>query len=281
MILVTGATGTVGREVVAQLLASGQGVRALTRDPSKAALDARVEVVAGDLARPGTLASAVAGAERVFSLALGPEVGVQERNLAAAAREAGVRHIVKLSVLGAGGDAPTGVAAWHDAGERALRESGLAWTFVRPGAFMSNALWWRGTIERQGKVFSSFGDGKLPVVHPRDVAAVAVRALTTPGHEGQAYPLTGPEALGTGEQVRILAAVLGKPIELVPITDAAAREEMRAAGMPAYLIDALTPFGEVVRSGKAAKVFDTLVRLTGRQPLTFADWAREHASAFR
>jgi uncharacterized protein YbjT (DUF2867 family) len=281
MILVTGATGTVGREVVAQLLATGQKVRALVRDPSKAKLDARVELVAGDLTQAETLVRAVRGAERLFSLALGPQLGMQEGGLARNAKKAGVRHIVKLSVLGAGGRARSGVAVWHDAGERAIREAGIDWTFVRPGAFMSNALWWSSTIRSQGRVFSNFGDGKLPVVHPRDIAAVAVRALTSPGHEGKAYPLTGPEALSTAEQVRILAAAIGRTIEYVSITDDVAREGMLKAGMPSYLIDALLPFGEIVRSGRAAEVLGTVEEVTGKAPLTFAEWAREHAAEFR
>jgi len=281
MILVIGATGTVGREVVAQLLLEGQRVRALTRDPSRARLDERVKLIAGDLARPETLARAVEGSERVFSVALGPEGGLREGALARAARDAGVRHIVKLSVLGAGGNARSGVASWHDSGERAIQESGIAWTFVRPTAFMSNALWWSDTIRSEGRVFSNFGYGKLAVIHPRDVASVAVRALVSPGHEGKAYPLTGPEALGTDEQVRILAAAIGRPIEYVPVDDDAALERMRMAGMPAYLIDALLPFGEVVRGGRATRVSGVVKQLTGRQPLTFAEWAREHAAEFR
>jgi uncharacterized protein YbjT (DUF2867 family) len=280
MILVTGATGTVGREVVAQLLASDQRVRALVRDPSRARLDPRVELVAGDLTRPETLARAVQGAERVFSLALGPELAVHESNLARAAVRADVRHVVKLSVLGASGKG-AGVTAWHDAGERVLRESGLDWTFVRPGAFMSNALGWRDTIRSQGKVFTHFGDGRLPVIHPRDIAAVAVRALTTPGHAGQAYPLTGPEALTTSEQVAILASAIGRPLEHVPVDDEQARAAMQAAGMPAYLVEALLPFGAIVRSGRAAEVLSTVEQVTGRPALTFAAWARENAPAFR
>jgi uncharacterized protein YbjT (DUF2867 family) len=280
MILVTGATGTVGREVVALLLEAGREVRALTRDPSTARLDPRVELVAGDLTRPETLERAVDGAERVFSLALGPELGAQEESLARAARRAGVRHVVKLSVLGAGGRARAGVASWHDAGERAIQESGIAWTFVRPGAFMSNALYWSDTIRTQGKVFSNFADGRLASVHPRDIADVAVRALTAPGHEGQAYALTGPEALTTGEQVRLLAAAVGRPIEYVPISDDEARSAMRNAGMPAYLIDALLPFGSYVRSGRAAEVLPTVEQVTGRRPLTFAEWAQEYGASF-
>jgi uncharacterized protein YbjT (DUF2867 family) len=119
---------------------------------------------------------------------------------------------------------------------------------------MSNALWWSPTIRSQGKVFSNFGEGKLSLVHPRDIAAVAVRALTSAGHQGKAYDLTGPEPLSTGEQVRILGDAIGKHLEYVPVGDDAAREQLEKAGTPTYLIDALLPFGPVVRSGGAAGV---------------------------
>jgi len=281
MILVTGATGTVGREVVAQLLAAGEKVRALSRDPSKAPFDGRVELVAGDLTKPETLPPAVAGVDRVFSLAVGPQIGAQEDNLAQASKKASVRRIVNISVLGAGEAGRGGVAEWHNAGERAIQNSGIAWTFVRPGAFMSNALFWRGSIKSLGKVFSNCGDGKTTPIHPRDIAAVAVRALTAPGHEEKAYPLTGPQAISVAEQVRILSDAIGKPIEYVPITDEVAREQMLKAGIPGPYIDALLPFGAHVRAGKAARVLDTVEQVTGKRPLTFADWAREHADAFR
>ena len=281
MILVTGATGTVGREVVVQLLAARERVRALSRDPSKAHFDGGVEFVAGDLTKPETLPAALAGVDRVFSLAIGPQIGLQEDNLAQASKKAGVRHIVNISVLGAGEAGRGGVAEWHIAGERAIQNSGIAWTFVRPGAFMSNALLWRGSIKNLGKVFSNYGDGKTTPIHPRDIAAVAVRALTTPGHEGKAYPLTGPQAISVAEQVRILSEAIGKPIQYVPITDEIAREQMQKAGVPTPYIDALLPFGAHVRAGKAARVLDTVEQVTGKQPLTFTDWAREHADAFR
>ena len=281
MILVTGATGTVGREVVSQLLAAGQPVRALTRHPDRARLDPRVDVVRGDLERPETLAEAVKGVDRVFSLAVGPRLGEQEAGLAEAARGAGVRHIVKLSVLGAGENTRRGVVSWHSAGERAIRRIGVPWTFVQPGTFMSNSLFWADSIRREGRVYSNFGDGRTAPIHPSDIAAAAVLALTTPGHEGKAWPLTGPEALSTGEQVRLLAAALGRPIEFVPISDEVARAGMEQAGMPAYLIEALLPFAAVVRSGKAGDVLPTVEQLTGRPALRFAEWARENAGAFR
>ena len=140
MILVTGATGTVGREVVGLLVKDGQKVRAMTRDPKKARFDPKVEVVAGDFARPETLEKAAQGAEAVFSLSTGPELGAHEGALARAAKKAGAKRLVKLSVMGAGSGGENVIVKWHDAGEKAIRESGLAWTFVRPGTFMSNVL---------------------------------------------------------------------------------------------------------------------------------------------
>jgi uncharacterized protein YbjT (DUF2867 family) len=281
VILVTGATGTVGREVVAQLVAGGHPVRAMTRNPEKAKLDAKVQIVAGDLTRPDSLAAAVAGVDAVFSLAAGPMIGVLEANLARAAKSAGVKRIVSLSVLGAGKPNPTPIVTWHEAGERAIAESGVPWTYVRPGGFMSNALQWAGTIKAAGKVFSPYGEGKLVPIHPRDIAAVAVLALTTAGHEGKAYGLTGSEPLSTREQTAILSEVAGRPIAYVPIDDATARENMIKAGLPAPIVDSLLQFAANVRAGKGAEVAPDFERVTGRKPLRFVDWARENAAAFR
>jgi len=280
MILVTGATGTVGREVVTQLLAAGEQVRGMTRNPSTGKLDARVEVVKGDFAAPDTLAKAVEGVEQVFSLTFGPQTGTHERDLAGLAKKAGVRHIVKLSAMGGDGETKNAIRKWHEQGEEAIKETGISWTIVRPGGFMSNALRWRETVRTQGKVFSNYGYGKLPSVHPRDIAAVAVRALTSDGHEGKTYHLTGPEALSVGEQVDILSEALGRRIEYVPITDDVARKGMEKAGMPALIIDALIPFAAFIRSGRAAEVLPTVEEVTGRPALTFIEWARENAEAF-
>jgi uncharacterized protein YbjT (DUF2867 family) len=280
VILVTGATGTVGCEVVAQLLVAGEKVRALTRNPSRAHLDEQVELVAGDFNQPETLAKAVEGVESIFSLAFGPQLAIQEASLAQAGQKAGAQHIVKLSALRPGGEARSTIATWHLASERAIQNMGIAWTFVQPGAFMSNALNWRDTIKSQGKVFSNYGDGKVAYIHPRDIAAVAVHALTEPGHEGKTYQVTGPEALSVGEVVQLLSEAVGKPIEYVPITDDATREGMQKAGLPAFLIDALLPYASFVRTGKGAEILPTVEEVIGRRPLTFADWAREHATDF-
>jgi uncharacterized protein YbjT (DUF2867 family) len=281
MILVTGATGTVGREVVQQLVAAGQKVRAMTRDPSKARFDSKVEVVAGDFEDPKSLDKAAAGVASVFSLPSGPKIGVHEGNLATAAKKAGVRSIVKLSVQGAGGQARSPIAAWHEAGEKAIQDSGLAWTFVRPGGFMSNARQWAATIKSMGKVFSPYGDGRSVPIHPKDIAAVSVAALTSSSHDGKAYPLTGGESLTMAEQVKTLAEAVGKPIEYVAISDEQAREGMVKAGMPPFLIDALLPMAAFIRSGKAGEVLPTVQQVLGRKPLTWAEWCQENAGAFR
>lgn len=283
MILVTGSTGNVGREVVALLVAAGQQVRALSRDPAKAKakFDAKVEVVQGELGNPESLAKAVVGVEAAFSLGAGPLLGTWEANLAQAAKKAGVRRIVKLSVQGAGGSRTNAITEWHMAGEKAYRDSGIPWTFVRPGYFMSNALGWAPTIKAQGKVFSNFGDGKIVPIHPRDIAAVAVKALTSAGHEGKSYTVTGPEALGVAEQVRILSEAVGRPIEYVQITDEAVRDGMLKAGMPAQVVDSLVGLGDLVRRGYLATISPDAAQVLGRKLYTYADWARENAAAFR
>ncbi|HYK39144.1 MAG TPA: SDR family oxidoreductase [Candidatus Eremiobacteraceae bacterium] len=280
MILVTGATGTVGREVVTQLLASGKKVRAMTRNPAKARLDQRVELVRGDFDAPESLERAINGAEKIFSLTFGPKTGTHEGSLAAAAKKAGVRQILKLSALGGDDELRNDIRKWHDEGEAAIRNTGVPLTVLRPTGFMSNALHWRESIRSAGKVFSNYGDGKLPCIHPRDIAAVAVRALTSDGHEDKAYTLTGPEALSVREQVGILADAMRRSIEYVVVTDDAARKGMMRAGMPGFLIDALIPFAEFVRSGRAAQVNRTVEEVTGRSAFTFRDWARDNASAF-
>lgn len=281
MILVTGATGNVGGEVVRQLLAAGVRVRALVRDASKAKLDLKVDVAVGDFTTPDSLAKAVAGVEKVFSLAVGPQGPAHELALAIAAKKAGVSHIVGLSVLGAGSGGQNAILQWHDAGERAIRESGVAWTFVRPGGFMSNARNWIDTVKSSGKVFAPYGDGKTAPIHTHDIAAVVVKALTGSGHEGKSYSLTGDEALTTGEQVHQLSEAVGKPIEYVSVSDEAARGGMLKSGMPSVLVEALIQMGAAVRGGHMAEVLPTVQEVTGQKPRTFASWAKENAGAFR
>jgi uncharacterized protein YbjT (DUF2867 family) len=286
MIFVTGATGTVGREVVKLLLDQDVPVRALTRDPAKAKIDPRAAVIAGDTSKPQTFAKALRGVDALFTVVFGPNMAAEEAELARVAKEAGVKHVVKLSALGAGANSANGtregIAAMHVTAEQALAASGVAWTLVQPTAFMSNVLFQREPIVRAGKIFSNYGDGKIPYVHPRDIAAVAVEALTSPAeHEGQAYPVTGGEALGVADLARTLGDAIGRTIEYVPVTDEATAQTFRGHGMHEVIVGALLPFGAIVRSGRATEVLPTVREVLGREPLTFAEWAREHAGAFQ
>jgi uncharacterized protein YbjT (DUF2867 family) len=280
MILVTGASGTVGREVVAQLLAQKLPVRALTRNAATGTFPAGVDVALGDLERPETLPAALAGVHKVFALSSGPAVGQHDANLARAVKAAGIKRLVKLSANSVTDHPSQLIGQWHLAGEQAIRDAGLAWTFVRPGGFMTNAYNWIATVKAVGKVFAAAGDGKSAPIDPRDIAAVVVRALTTDGHEGQTYTLSGPEALTMAEQVAQLARAIDKPLAYVAVPDAAAREGMRKAGLPTVMIDAILELMGNVRAGEGAVVLPTVEQVLGRKARRFADWAQEHRQAF-
>lgn len=282
MILVTGANGTIGSEVVKQLIDSGQSVRALVRDPAKAAkLGGKVEVVQGDLSKPETLGVAFRGVEKAFLLATGPGLPQLDGHAIDAAKAGGVKHIVKLSVLGATMDPGLIIGRWHRAGETKLESSGIAWTFLRPGGFFTNALGWASTIKAQGAVYAPLGEGKSASIDPRDVAAVGVAALTKPGHEGKAYDLTGPQALSMAEQVQAISVAIGKPLKFVDVPEAAAKGGMLKAGMPEPLVNGLLELMALTKAGKVAMVSNAVEQVTGKPARTFEAWAREFAAAFQ
>ncbi|MFI6167873.1 NAD(P)H-binding protein [Nocardia sp. NPDC051052] len=282
MILITGATGTIGSEIVRQLVARGEQVRAVTRDPAQASLPAGVEVVRGDYHEPASIAAAAAGADAAFIVGiLGPEYVDADRTLITTARDAGVRRIVKLSAIGTGEKAVGGIGSWHLPGEQAARESGVDWTILRPSSFASNTLSWADAIRNDQPVPSMTGSGRQGVVDPRDVSAVAVQALLSSDHAGRVYTLTGPELLTSADQVAVLAEVLGQPLEVVDVQNEAAREHMRSAGLSEAFIDAALAGQAYVRGGGNAVVTDDLRQALGRAPRTYAEWAADHAAVFR
>lgn len=282
MILVTGATGTVGSEVVAQLLAAGQPVRVLTRSPEKAAkYAAHVEIAQGDLANPESLIAAFAGIDKVFLLATGLDIPKLEANAVDAAKKAGVKHIVKLSAAGAEIEPGIQLGRWHRESEKYLEESGIAWTILRPGSFDSNTLSWAGTIKEKGMVFHVTGNGKTTPIDPADIAAVAVAALTTPGHERKIYNLTGPEALSVEEQVARISKTIGKPIQAIDTPEAAARSGMLAQGMPHPLVEAVLELMALTRGGHGGATTTTVEEVLGRKARTFDAWLQDHVDAFR
>jgi uncharacterized protein YbjT (DUF2867 family) len=271
-ILVTGATGTVGREVVAELLARGHAVRALTRDAAKADFPAGVEVVQGDLTEPDSLVPALEGVTGVHLITFGGayfaplETGPHILELA---RAAGVRRV---TVLHGGESTPL---------ESAVRsDDGVDWTVLMPVEFMGNALEWAEGIVAAGEVREPFVSRLSAMVHEGDIGAVAAVALTEEGHGGQEYVITGPELLTVGDKVATIAAARGREIALVELTEEQAVAQWREAGHPEAVIGfLLEAYGNTPEVGRT--VLDTVEKVTGRPARTFGQWAAEHADAFK
>lgn len=281
MILVTGATGNVGGELVAQLAARGESVRAMTRRPEAVRFPAGVEVVRGDFDDPASLDAAFAGADRAFLMsaqmpgsAQGPTHDLQ---LVEAARRAGAGHVVKLSVYSGGaGDDPIG--RWHREAEAAVMESGMDWTMLRPGRFMSNALQWAPMIRRGHTVAIPFATRPSASIDPADIAAVALLALTEEGHAKVAYQLSGPQVLTPAEELRILAETLDRPLRLVEPTIDDTKAGMIKAGIAPPVVEAIVT--RTLSGDEGTEVLPTVADLLGRPPGTFASWAAAHAELF-
>ncbi|MFI6906910.1 NAD(P)H-binding protein [Nonomuraea sp. NPDC050394] len=269
--LITGATGTVGRNVVAELLEAGHQVRALTRNPEKAGLPEGVEVVAGDLAQPETLDAAFDGVTAVHLINFAGDNYEPLENgdlIVKLAEKHGVR---RATVLGGRADGPL---------EQALTGSELEWTLLSPVEFMSNTKqWWAETIRAGEVIKEPFGGRLSAMVHERDIAAVAAKVLVDGGYDGQELVLTGPEAVTTEEKARQLGAAIGKEVAFEELTEAGAREMWAAKGMGPELIEFLVDaLGNTPEIGYT--VVDTVERVTGRPARTFAQWAQENAAAF-
>jgi (4-alkanoyl-5-oxo-2,5-dihydrofuran-3-yl)methyl phosphate reductase len=280
MILITGATGNIGKELVPLLCENSWPIRLLVRDEKKVAhLDPRIERTVGDLNDPETLLPAMREVDRIFLVTYETQ---QDINVIEAAKRAGVRQIVKLSTLEAG-QHKIQVGRWHYEREELIRASGLDWTFLRPGMFMSNTIeWWAQSIKGQGSVFFPGGKrGRVAPIDPRDIAAVAACTLTQPGHGGQAYELTGLELLTIGEMVQVIGKVLGKPIQYRDIPPVAAKLFMLKAGMDKALVNALMEMLGSLRRNEGAITTNTALQVTGSEPRTFEAWCRENIEAFR
>ncbi|HEX8845877.1 MAG TPA: SDR family oxidoreductase [Pyrinomonadaceae bacterium] len=283
-ILVTGATGTVGSLLVEKLAAAGARARALVRSPKKAEGVHRLglETTIGDFDEPETLKPALEGAERVFLLsAPDPRQAELQSNLIRAAKEAGVRHIVKLSAIGVGGELDSiSLGRLHRETEEEIERSGIEYTHLRPNGFMQNTFMFAGTIKAQGVFYAPFGDARVSYVDARDVAAVALSALTEDGHAGKAYEITGPEALSYRDIAGEFSSVLDREVKHIEVPTDAARGAMTGMGMQPWLADALVELFEFYSEGGAERVTDTVRAVTGREPITFAQFARDHAEAF-
>ncbi|GAA4938234.1 NAD(P)H-binding protein [Streptomonospora halophila] len=281
-ILVTGATGNVGRHVVRRLSDEGRAVRALTRDPAKADLPAGVEAVQGDLADPGSLGPALEGVDTAFLV--WPSV---QADAAAAetvqAMAAGVERIAYLSTMGIDperSEREGGILGSHAMLERLIKESGMSWTFVRAGGFAANLRDWIPRIRETGVIRMAYPNLARPLIHEADIAEVAVRALTESGHAGAAYEITGPAGITQAEQARIIGEELGAPVRVEAMTDDEAVRELTESGLPEEMArQILEAHARMVAHPEPAT--DTLERVTGAPPRTFRQWAADRVAAER
>lgn len=280
-ILVTGATGNVGSRVVPELKARGVRVRAFVRDPGRAAkmFGDGVEVAAGDFSDATSLPGAMEGVESVFlACANDPRQVEYEVGVIEAAREAGVRRIVKLSALGAEVGSTVAFWDWHGKIEGQLRASGLPAVVLRPAFNMTNLLGSAEGIRQSGSLFAPAGGANVAMIDPADVASVAAVALTEEGHDGETYTLTGPEAITFERVAEDISAATGRRVQFIAVPDEAARQTLIAGGMPEFVADQVVAVFGFLRQGSQNGTTDTVRALTGRRPRPLAAFVRDHGS---
>lgn len=283
MLLIFGATGHIGEELVSILALKGVPAVAVTRAPRRGPDLPGIRWVKADLADPTSLTDVFQGVRAMFLLTgNGANLAALQINALRAAEMAGVEYVVKLSALGASDHSKSPIGRAHYEVERALLASGLAWTILRPHVFMQNLIDQAPTIAREGRVYSASGEGKIPFVDTRDIAAVAAVALTQPGHEGQKYVLTGPEALSYSDVARIFSEVVGRRVEYVALSLEETRDRMVQAGASSWAIESLLALSAYQRAGGPTEaVHDTVEKILGRPPGSFAEFAKDHASIFQ
>jgi uncharacterized protein YbjT (DUF2867 family) len=285
MILVTGATGLNGKELLRLLSARGVGVRALVRDPARAeAITAlpHIEIVQGDMARPETLVTALRGVDRAMLISSSDPMMLDvQSNFIEAAKKAGVKHVVKLSGIMPELDSTFRFARMHGEIEKRLEASGMAFTHLRAGEFMPAYFRQVPNITAKGAMFLPMEDARIASIDVGDIAEIAAGVLTGSGHEGKIYPLTGPQALTMTEVAAKLSAATGKTIRYVDVPPEAARQAQLVAGMPPYLADALFELFAERRNSKEAKVWPDAAALLGRAPTSFDEFAGRNAAVFR
>lgn len=282
LILVTGATGTVGSEVVKQLVQAKQRVRVLACDPAKAKLKfgTTVEIVKGDLEDPASLRAALKEVEVAFLVSAPSERMVgQETNFIAAAETAGLPRLVKLSNIMAAPESPAPIARFHAQIESRLAKSGIPATILRPGWFMSNFLMDAQSV-KTGHLYSAMENGQMAFTHPFDVAAVAVAALLDPAHSGYNYKLTGPEALSYEEAAAAFTRAFGYPVKYVRVDDASLRAALEAVTVPEVIIDEILKLGVMARRGDLELVSIAVQQVLGRPPHSLKQWIETNQNAF-
>lgn len=287
-ILITGATGTVGSEVVKQLSAKGENI--IVKAAARSATDNtfenlnRVQVVQLDYDKPDSLAVALKGVDKLFLLTPFQSNMVDlTSNLVSEAKKAKVKYIAKQSVMGA--DAEPGITPGrlHRQAEKIIEESGIPFTFLRPNFFMQNFVnYYSNLIRSQGAFYIPAGDAKVSFVDVRDIAAVAVKSLINDNQQkGRAYNITGGEALSYGQAAEILSKAVGKKINYVNVTDQDARKGMKDMSMDEWTIKSMIELFEITRAGYVSEISPIVEQVTGNKPITFSQFANDYAGSFK
>src|SRR5919106_5378505 len=298
-ILVTGSTGTVGSEVVKQLAAisssSGYNVRAAVHSKNKSnqlrQLESEeVEIIDLDYTKQETVAGALNNVDKIFLQTLPtPTITDISSNIINEAKKNGVKHVVKLSAMGANSEPRSTILRLHGEEEKIIENSGIPYTFLRPPAFMQNFVTQFGhTIRTQNAFYVPAGDAKMSFIDSRDIAAVTAEILTknNPGssrqhYENKAYDITGPDALSYGQAANVLSSVAGKKISYVNITEEDARKGMKQVGIDEWSIDLMTELFRIIRAGYGSETTTVVEDITGRKPIPFSQFAKDHAKVFR
>ena len=283
MILVTGAGGTVGGEVVKALSLEGASFRAAFHSEAKAAQarDSGLDAVVVDFAKPETLQPALEGISKLFLLsAARPDLAEGEARVSELARKAGVRHLVKLSVWRAS-EEEYAFARWHRASEKAIQASGIPFTFLRPNSFMQNVKTaFAESIRSTRSLVLPAGHAKVSHIDARDIAGVTARVLAEENHFGHAYDLSGPESLSYHQVAHTLSVVLGRKIAYADVSDEEFKRGTMQHGAEEWMADALLEMQHYARRGQAVDVLGSVQQILGRRPIPFERFARDHSRSF-
>ena len=283
MILITGATGTNGKPLIKALIEKGQKVRALVRNKAKAAdlQAANLEIVEGDLADLRSLKTALQGVDHAFLLSPSdPRQAELHGNFIKAAKDAGVEHLVKFSAMNSRTGSAVEFYHQHGLSDDLVRGSGLGWTILQPNTFMQNFLRVAQLIKSQNAIFAPIGNAKISYVDVRDITAIAVKALTEPGHQGKVYVITGPESLTHSEIAAKFSGLLGCEIRFVDLPPAEYEKALRGFGLSEWEAHAVTQLYDDWRGGNVARVTTAVRDVTANEPIRFDRFLRDFKQAF-